>query len=308
MEASGGAGGVAVGGQPGQGGGGAGGPGVAGQPGTGGVGGGAGVGAGGQAGAGGSSGGGAGGLGQGGAAACVPTVPSTEVCDGRDNDCDGLVDNVDVADDGIYDCQRIALFGVAGLNPSSDFVSWLTSNGSIVERVQTAAGTPLTSDLLNRYTVIILDRLVRTYTVAEAGLLRDWVAAGGGLMAMTGYVNDQANLDNPNSLLADFGLSYVAGLRSGPVTMFQPHPLTTGLTSVTFSGGFQISAQDPGGSATNATVASLATGAVGVAQVRGQGRVFAWGDEWITFDSEWSTMPQVKMFWVNILGWLGHFR
>jgi len=26
---------------------------------------------------------------------CVPTVPSTEVCDGTDNDCDGVVDNAD---------------------------------------------------------------------------------------------------------------------------------------------------------------------------------------------------------------------
>lgn len=34
------------------------------------------------------------------------------------------------------------------------------------------------------------------------------------------------------------------------------------------------------------------------------GKLFIFGDEWIEFDSEWKNIPQIKKFWVNILGWL----
>lgn len=36
------------------------------------------------------------------------------------------------------------------------------------------------------------------------------------------------------------------------------------------------------------------------------GRVVVWGDEWITYDSEWADLAnqQVELFWVNILKWL----
>jgi hypothetical protein len=36
------------------------------------------------------------------------------------------------------------------------------------------------------------------------------------------------------------------------------------------------------------------------------GKVFVWGDEWITFDSDWSGRPelQVELFWTNALKWL----
>ena len=36
------------------------------------------------------------------------------------------------------------------------------------------------------------------------------------------------------------------------------------------------------------------------------GRVVVWGDEWITYDSEWAdvTDQQVELFWLNILKWL----
>jgi len=29
-----------------------------------------------------------------------------------------------------------------------------------------------------------------------------------------------------------------------------------------------------------------------------------WGDEWIEFDSEWTTLPRIKQFWVNIFAWV----
>jgi hypothetical protein len=38
----------------------------------------------------------------------------------------------------------------------------------------------------------------------------------------------------------------------------------------------------------------------------GDGRVVVWGDEWITYDSEWADVKgqQVELFWLNILKWL----
>ena len=36
------------------------------------------------------------------------------------------------------------------------------------------------------------------------------------------------------------------------------------------------------------------------------GRVAVWGDEWITYDSEWADVAhqQVELFWINLLKWL----
>jgi hypothetical protein len=30
-----------------------------------------------------------------------------------------------------------------------------------------------------------------------------------------------------------------------------------------------------------------------------------WGDEWITFDSEWAALPGVETFWRNAISYLG---
>jgi hypothetical protein len=38
----------------------------------------------------------------------------------------------------------------------------------------------------------------------------------------------------------------------------------------------------------------------------GSGHIVVWGDEWITYDSEWVDVQdqQVELFWLNILKWL----
>src|SRR5262249_18266695 len=40
--------------------------------------------------------------------ACVPGIPSPEVCNGIDDNCDGLVDNGDADGDGSWDCTDCA--------------------------------------------------------------------------------------------------------------------------------------------------------------------------------------------------------
>ena len=246
-------------------------------------------------------------------AGCIPS--GTEVCDGVDNDCNGLTDDVDAAHDGIYDCLRIGLFGQPGLRPSSDFLVWLQSNGTTVTRVQTSTSEELTPALLTSFDIVILDRLVRSYTPGEAVVLRDWVASGGGLVVMSGYTGDSSDWTFPNSLLADFELGIGTTLQNGPVTTFLPHPTTEGLTSVTFMGGFNVGVprgdggldiQSDGG--LPGVVAALPSGSVGITKEWQKGRVFVWGDEWIEFDSEWRALPQIPRFWANILGWVAHFR
>ena len=87
---------------------------------------------------------------------------------------------------------------------------------------------------------------------------------------------------------------------------FATHPVTAGLTAVTFSGGYAVS--DLGGSASMRTPIAFLPGTpevdAGVAVQLGKGRAIVWGDEWIEFDSEWSTLPQIAQFWVQLFGWI----
>jgi hypothetical protein len=233
-------------------------------------------------------------------------VPSPEICDDIDNDCDDQIDDVDVGMDGICDCLNIALVGNQGANPSAEFQAWLEAQGTQVDRISTNPNELLDKATLNKYDIIILDYLVRGYTPDEAMTTQTWVEAGGGLMAMTGFTNQQFAADRPNTLIKPMGLSYNTskGFFSGPVTQFVAHPITMGLTSISFFGGLYVDiVQD--GVGVNKTIMTLPQGPVGVVQERKNGRLFIFGDEWVEFDSEWKNIPQIKQFWVQTLSYLG---
>jgi hypothetical protein len=229
---------------------------------------------------------------------CVPVSSSDLVCDGVDDDCNGSIDDVDLGGDGICDCLSIGILGRPGANPSANFQAWLESRGTTTTRFGVDGGETLTAAMLEPFAVIVIDGLPREYTDAEASALAAFVEAGGGVMAMTGH-DGGADRPNANSLLAGLGASYLAGLVNGPVTDFVPHPLTTGLASVTFAGGYHIES-----TTASTVVARLPGGTAGLAIERGLGRVFVWGDEWVEFDSEWTTMPMIVAFWVNVLSWI----
>lgn len=234
---------------------------------------------------------------------CVATESPEVTCNAIDDDCNGFVDDVDVAGDGICDCLRIGVIGDPGTRESSSFQAWLESRGTTVVRFG-LDDAPLTEAQLAAHDVIVLDRLRRDYGAEEASALRTFVERGGGLMVMTGYDGSDLDRTRPNSLLAPFGVEYLPELRNGPVTMFEAHPLTNGLTSVTFAGGYRVTSI-AGAGGDDTIVARLPDGAAGLAQERGDGRVFVWGDEWIQFDSEWTTMPEITQLWVNAMQWLG---
>jgi hypothetical protein len=126
-------------------------------------------------------------------------------------------------------------------------------------------------------------------------------------MAMSGFTGGMSDFF-ANSLLAEIGLAYQPGLLNGPITDFAMHPISEGISSVTFAGGYHVGEVAGVMGGVNTVVASHAGAPVGMAQERGGGRVFIWGDEWIEFDSEWQSLPQIKQFWVNITGWLGRFK
>ena len=52
------------------------------------------------------------------------------------------------------------------------------------------------------------------------------------------------------------------------------------------------------------SMAVIGTEVVGVAGPLGMGHVLLFGDEWIEFDSEWSTMPPIPQLWLNVVTWL----
>jgi hypothetical protein len=199
----------------------------------------------------------------------------------------------------------IGIFGNPGAYDSStDFEQWLIRSGAGVQRIQTTPGEPVTAATLQPFDVAVLDWLTRDYTASEAATFAAWVAAGGGVMSMTGYNNTIGDW-HANSLLAPLEIAYSGPLLSGPVTDFATHPITAGITSVVFEGGYAIS--DLGGHASARTPIAFLPAAgddvnVGYEIRMGAGRAFVWGDEWIEFLSMGSTFP--PQLWVQAFAWI----
>jgi hypothetical protein len=199
----------------------------------------------------------------------------------------------------------IGIFGNPGAYSSSDFEQWLMMSGASVQRIQTTPGEPVTAATLQPFDVVVLDWLTRDYTTSEGATLAAWVAAGGGVASMSGY--DAVTTDDwhANSLLAPLEIAYSGPLLSGPITDLATHPITAGLTSVVFEGGYAIS--DLGGHASTRTPIAFLPAAggevnVGYAIQMGTGRAFVWGDEWIEFTAKGSMFP--PQLWVQMFAWI----
>ena len=234
---------------------------------------------------------------------CVATEIVEKTCNGKDDDCNGAIDDVDVGKDGICDCLGVLILGAPGANDASAFEAWLKAKGSTTKRRPDTTGVPLTAADLSGIDVVILDRLSRDYSAAEIAALHTWVKAGGGLISMTGYDHSGPDATRPNGILEPLGAKYDTTVRpSAPVTDWDAtHPIAKGMTSVTFAGGYAVT---PGAGFKTAIVARTSGAPVAVAVDVSLGRMFVWGDEWIEYDSEWSTLPTVPKLWANIFGWV----
>lgn len=230
---------------------------------------------------------------------------SPEVCDGIDNDGNGVIDDVDEGNDGICDCLRIATLGEAGEWGEGDvFAAWLNEKSTLGA---TSLGSQvLTPALLAGYQVIVAqDVRARAYSTEEVQALADWVKGGGGFMTLIGY-GDSSERTNVNTLLATFGMSYKStpvlaksGNQTIAVATWATHPIADGVQQIGVDNGYEVDGL-------GATVASEQGITMLKAQQVDRGRVVVWGDEWITYNSEWSTRPdyQVARFWVNTIKWL----
>ena len=241
---------------------------------------------------------------------------SAEVCDGIDNDGNGIIDDVDVGADGVCDCLRIATLGIPGTWGLGDvFKNWLNSRSN--NGAADLGSQVLTAELLSRYQVIVaqdVSQIGRIYSADEVAALSDWVQRGGGLMTLIGY-HDSSERTNANTLLSPFGIDYAGtsilqkrGANTVPITQWRPHPTTSGISAVGMANGYAVE-----GTGTTIAIGESTSGStsgttyiVGAAQTAGKGRVFAWGDEWITYNTEWQSHPdyQVELFWLNIIKWL----
>jgi hypothetical protein len=161
----------------------------------------------------------------------------------------------------------------------------------------------LTAPELSNYDVVMLDLLGPDFEVGVSpDELAAWVRGGGSLIALSGSGDTDDALAKQNELLLPLDLGFdTSQVLGGPVTDFMPHPITEGLSSITFVGGRQVTSL-PG----DEVIMTLRDPAipVGVTAQRDAGRAFLFGDEWITYDSEWSSIPEIQIMWVNIFNWL----
>jgi len=141
------------------------------------------------------------------------------------------------------------------------------------------------------------------FSAAEASAFGAWVQAGGGVMTTIGYNGDEAaEVVNVNLLLGSVGMGYsTTNLDlTDDVEAWVEHPVTMGVSTI-----FTDNGVEPSGGGTVVARGNDNRVALEVMQAGG-GRVVVWGDEWITYDSEWADVQgqQVELFWLNILKWL----
>jgi hypothetical protein len=85
-----------------------------------------------------------------------------------------------------------------------------------------------------------------------------------------------------------------------PITGWVAHPVTQGVSKIGVDNGYEVEGA-------GATVLATEQGKTLLrARELGQGHALVWGDEWITYNSEWSAHPdyQVTLFWLNMIKWL----
>jgi hypothetical protein len=257
----------------------------------------------------------------------------------------------------ILSLGKAAEYGAGSGSDSTDaFQAFMNgnTNGTATMKMQTQFKKIKDLGLSGNYDLVILQALYSqkpydppsslwAYGDDDAAALRDWVKNdGGAVVAMSGYFSDTAVETQPlNKLLSgsdkwtgityngdntfsscldnkcyctDSSLSF-----GGWQTGYADYPaLTHDLKKVGVLYGRSIACT---GSDCQ-IFAKDTSGNLGVAKKIGKGRIFAWGDEWVTYTSQWGltdrptdsqqdcsgytakTSYNVAQFWYNAFRWL----
>jgi hypothetical protein len=234
-------------------------------------------------------------------------------------------------------------YGFQGMDTTTAFDAWLNSKSS-ASATTVLTHQKLTPQFLADFDVLILQDLEDgtmgsgpfwTFSADEIDALAKWVENGGGLIALTGYSGSFAQEIVPtNALLKFANISFTADDRlftcgppvtdcycvggSVPLTAWTPNdPIAANITAVGVFHGHPIIAPDA------TTVAAVGNEKYAVSKAVGKGKVFAFGDEWVTYTSQWgaplpqNTDPnnschdkgadkvyQVPQFWYNAIKWV----
>jgi hypothetical protein len=136
-----------------------------------------------------------------------PDDSTEELCDGLDNDENGIVDDRDVEQDGVCDCLAIAYLGAStGAKAGGVFAAWLDQRSDIGAKPLKS----ITQSELAKYDVLVVQNLGllgTSYSEDELDAIEAWIKAGGGLLTLTGY-GTLAEPRDVNAILERFGLSY----------------------------------------------------------------------------------------------------
>ena len=251
-------------------------------------------------------------------------IGSEELCDGVDENNNGVIDDVDSGKDGLCDCLKIAFLGeISGESgqTTGTFGTWLNERSDVPVRML-GAQDPITAETLGDLQVIVVGNLAqRTYSgqtpfypAADVAAMQAWIEQGGGVMALAGYTSQATAAAPTNELLAPTGVTYDLQTFAGSGTWTQPntsngtsyvvrtftqHATTDGVEAVGVFHGYPVVGD-------GVAVATDGGYTVGMAKEFGDGHVFVWADEWITNDSEWTERDdlQVARFWLNTIRWL----
>jgi hypothetical protein len=241
-----------------------------------------------------------------------------ELCDGVDNDSNGIIDDVDAGHDGVCDCLNIATIGHIGpwSNGGDIFKTWLNARSPL--GAVALADDELTAESLKKFQIIVVLHADTTtienngvtapahhaFSESETSAFDAWVRGGGGVMTTIGYTGNEANeVVNVNKLLAPLGMGYSANKLdlSGNVSNWLTHPVSDGISNI-----FTANGVEPDGPM-GMTIAHGSGDKIALQVTQAdEGRVAVWGDEWVTYDSEWADVDgqQVEHFMLNLLKWL----
>jgi hypothetical protein len=258
---------------------------------------------------------------------------------------DGKAPRAQRCDDaGRCTCFNIASIGLpghtgfqGGMDSTTAFTDWLNAQSSANVDMYTTRPT-LDAEFLAKYDVLIIQWLVDgvsgedgtgywTFTPAETQALDTWVKAGGGLITLSGYDAQSQEVTPLNQLVQavtdmSYGTADVLGTVSASnYCLGESDPLGGWVQTTPIGkyidevGAFHGRPITPGAMAT--VDCTDGTNVYAAHEDVGQGHVFAYADEWVTYTSQWfgidaggncadasaNVVYQVPQFWYNAISY-----